>query len=77
MQVVCNHDSEKFAYTMHAKRKRINEYMRAWLFHSIMPKAYQNDATAKQAIVGKNKQNFTLKVNGTYTKLGTCYDSDD
>jgi hypothetical protein len=34
-----------------------------------MPKAYQNEATAKQAIVGKNKQIFTLKENDTYTPM--------
>ena len=31
--------------------------------------SYQNDATAKQAIVGKNKQIFTLKQNHMYAQL--------
>ena len=31
-----------------------------------MPKAYQKHRIAKQAIVGKSKQSFTLKVNGIY-----------
>jgi hypothetical protein len=31
--------------------------------------SYQNDATAKQAIVGKNKQIFTLKENHIYAQL--------
>jgi hypothetical protein len=53
-------------------RRKINACMR--VFDRIMPKAYQNEATAKQAIVGKNKQNFTLKINGTHTQTETCYD---
>lgn len=34
----------------------------------VMPKAYQYEATAKQAMVGKHKQMFILKDNKAYTE---------
>jgi hypothetical protein len=39
--------------------------------------SYQNDATAKQAIVGKNKQIFTLKVNIYTTRMDFTRDMDN
>jgi hypothetical protein len=43
-------------------------------FHLLISKAYQNEATAKQAIAKKNRQNVTLKINGIYTQTKPCYD---
>ncbi len=76
MQIDWNHDNEKICVRNTCKTKKNQCIYVCMAFDSIMPKAYQNDTTAKQAIVGKNKQNFILKVNGTYTKIGTCYDSN-
>jgi hypothetical protein len=64
---------QNFSSTIACKK---NESMHICMrdFHSILLKAYQNEATAKQAIIEKNEQNFTLKINGTYTQTKTCYD---
>jgi len=51
-----------FFFSCRTKTEGMHEYL-------LMLFAYQNDATAKQAIGGKNKQIFTLKENDIYTKL--------
>ena len=55
-----NTDNKRFKQFKHAERRR-NHAERSF-------QAYQNEATAKQAIVEKTRQNVTLKIKGRHRR---------